>query len=111
MTEETRTRITQVRTVGVPVTDQDRALGFYAGTLGLEKRLDVPVGDGGRWVEVAPAGATTAIAAGAPSGNPPHGHDPRIPPVTADAAGKDPDLPARGGDAGPEVRPLPGLSA
>ncbi len=59
---EARTHITGVRTVGIPVTDQDRALAFYTGTLGLEKRLDVPFGEGGRWVEVAPAGATTSIA-------------------------------------------------
>jgi lactoylglutathione lyase len=30
-------KITGVRTVGIPVTDQDRALEFYVGTLGLEK--------------------------------------------------------------------------
>jgi hypothetical protein len=31
MTDETRTRITDVRTVAVPVSDQDRALEFYVG--------------------------------------------------------------------------------
>ncbi|HEX4661183.1 MAG TPA: VOC family protein, partial [Streptosporangiaceae bacterium] len=67
MTDETRTRITQLRTVGVPVTDQSRALAFYSGTLGLEKRLDAPFGDGRRWIEVAPPGATTTIALVAPS--------------------------------------------
>jgi len=40
------TRITGVRTVGVPVTDQDRALEFYVGTLGFAKRLDVPLRPG-----------------------------------------------------------------
>jgi catechol 2,3-dioxygenase-like lactoylglutathione lyase family enzyme len=58
---ESRTHITGVRTVGIPVSDQDRALAFYTGTLGLEVRLDVPFGDG-RWVEVAPAGAVTSVA-------------------------------------------------
>ena len=53
---------TGVRTVGVPVTDQDRALDFYVGTLGLEKRLDADMGGGRRWIEVAPAGAATSIA-------------------------------------------------
>ena len=57
----TRTHITGVHTVGIPVADQERALAFYIGTLGLEKRLDVPFGDG-RWVEVAPAGAATSVA-------------------------------------------------
>src|ERR1035441_3656788 len=55
-------KITGVRTVGVPVTDQDRALDFYVGTLGLEKRLDADTGGGRRWIEVAPAGAATSIA-------------------------------------------------
>jgi catechol 2,3-dioxygenase-like lactoylglutathione lyase family enzyme len=59
---ETRTHITGVRTIGIPVRDQDRALAFYIGTLGLEKRLDVPFGDAERWVEVAPAGAATSVA-------------------------------------------------
>ena len=59
---ETRTHITGVRTVGIPVSDQDRALAFYTGTLGLEHRLDVPLGDGERWVEVAPAGSATSVA-------------------------------------------------
>ena len=56
------TRITEVATVGVPVTDQDRALHFYAGTLGFDKRLDAPFGPGLRWIEVAPAGASTTVA-------------------------------------------------
>ena len=47
--------------MGVPVTDQDRALAFYV-ALGFETRLDVPMGEGRRWIEVAPAGAATSIA-------------------------------------------------
>ena len=56
---ETKIRITDVRTVGVAVTQQDRALEFYVDRLGFEKRLDVPMGQGARWIEVAPPGATT----------------------------------------------------
>ena len=56
------TRITRVGTVIVPVSDQDRALEFYVGTLGFEKRLDGAFGDGGRWIEVAPPGAATTLA-------------------------------------------------
>jgi hypothetical protein len=48
---ETRTHITQVGTVMVPVSDQDRALAFYVETLGFEKRGDIPYGDGDRWLE------------------------------------------------------------
>ncbi len=58
---ETATHITQVGTVIVPVHDQDRALEFYVGKLGFEKRLDAPFGEG-RWIEVAPPGAATPIA-------------------------------------------------
>ncbi|MFL6096279.1 MAG: VOC family protein, partial [Blastococcus sp.] len=43
------TRISDVRTVGVPVTDQERALEFYGGVLGFEVRLDTPF-PGGRWI-------------------------------------------------------------
>jgi catechol 2,3-dioxygenase-like lactoylglutathione lyase family enzyme len=46
--------ITSVRTIGVPVTDQDRALHFYVDTLGFAKRIDVTLGTGLRWIEVAP---------------------------------------------------------
>ena len=55
-------KITDVRTVGIPVSDQDRAIDFYVGTLGFEKRLDVDMGGGRRWIEVAPAGAAVSIA-------------------------------------------------
>ena len=61
--EETMTgKITDVRTVGIPVSDQDRAIDFYVGTLGFEKRLDIDMGGGRRWIEVAPAGAAVSIA-------------------------------------------------
>jgi catechol 2,3-dioxygenase-like lactoylglutathione lyase family enzyme len=59
---ESRTRITRVGTVILPVSDQDRALEFYVGTLGFETRLDGSFGDGQRWIEVAPPGAATTIA-------------------------------------------------
>ena len=53
MTSSTRTHLTSVHTVAVPVTDQDRALAFYAGVLGCEVRLDGSYGPGARWLEVA----------------------------------------------------------
>jgi catechol 2,3-dioxygenase-like lactoylglutathione lyase family enzyme len=59
---KTRTSITQVGTVIVPVSDQDRALEFYTEKLGFEKRMDTGYGDGNRWVEVAPPGAETTVA-------------------------------------------------
>jgi catechol 2,3-dioxygenase-like lactoylglutathione lyase family enzyme len=59
---KTRTRVTKLNTVVVPVADQDRAISFYTETLGLEKRVDVPFEGQYRWVEVAPEGADTTIA-------------------------------------------------
>ena len=46
------TTITDIGTVGIPVTDQDQAVEFFVTRLGFEKRLDVrmgesfPLGDG-----------------------------------------------------------------
>jgi predicted enzyme related to lactoylglutathione lyase len=56
------TRVNKLANVIVPVADQGRALEFYTDALGLEKRVDVPFGDGNRWIEVAPPGAETPIA-------------------------------------------------
>jgi catechol 2,3-dioxygenase-like lactoylglutathione lyase family enzyme len=56
------TRITRVGTVILPVRDQNEALEFYVGTLRFETRMDGSFGDGQRWIEVAPPGATTTIA-------------------------------------------------
>jgi lactoylglutathione lyase len=55
--------VTGVRTVAVPVTDQDRALRFYVEVLGLAVRMDAPVAElGGRWIEVAAPGMDTSLA-------------------------------------------------
>lgn len=56
------TKIKQVGTVFVPVTDQKRALDFYTEKLGFEIRSDFTYGDGMRWIEVAPPGSRIAIA-------------------------------------------------
>jgi catechol 2,3-dioxygenase-like lactoylglutathione lyase family enzyme len=56
------TRMTEVGTVFVPVADQDRALEFYVEKLGFEKRVDFVYGEGLRWIEVAPAGASNTIS-------------------------------------------------
>jgi catechol 2,3-dioxygenase-like lactoylglutathione lyase family enzyme len=66
-------QVTRMLTVGVPVRDQDRALDFYTSVLGLDKRMDVPLGGGARWIELAPPGGGTTIALtaakpGAPAG-------------------------------------------
>jgi catechol 2,3-dioxygenase-like lactoylglutathione lyase family enzyme len=57
-----KTTITDVHTIGIPVGDQDRALAFFVGTLGFEKRLDAPIDGSRRWVTVAAPGADTSVA-------------------------------------------------
>ena len=49
--------ITNIRTVGVYVSDQEAALRFYTEVLGFEVRADRLMGRQGRWLEVAPPGA------------------------------------------------------
>jgi catechol 2,3-dioxygenase-like lactoylglutathione lyase family enzyme len=58
--------LSQVGRVCVTVSDTDRAIDFYVDTLGFEKVVDVPMGDAGRWVEVAVAGSPTTIALAPP---------------------------------------------
>jgi lactoylglutathione lyase len=99
------TAITGVRTIGVPVTDQDRAVEFYVGTLGLDKRLDVPAGQlGGRWIEVAPPGSTTTIALVPARQGATTGVETGIRLTTADATSLHEDLVARGVDADEVLR-------
>jgi len=54
--------IHHVGIVSLPVTDQDRSIAFFRDKLGFEVRRDAPMGgNGGRWVEIAPQGAETAL--------------------------------------------------
>jgi lactoylglutathione lyase len=109
MSEETRTRITGVRTVGVPVNDQDRAVSFYAGQLGLEVRLDVPAGElGGRWIEVAPPRSDTSIALVPAKDNLPTGIETGIRLIAEDAPALHADLKDRGVNVGELLR-WPGI--
>ena len=41
-------QIVGIHTVGIPVTDQQRALRFYVDVLGLHPRVDRPLGNGAR---------------------------------------------------------------
>ena len=94
------THITGIGAVAVPVTDQDRALEFYVGTLGFETRRDLPFGEA-RWIEVAPPGSATTIAlvpAGIPTG---------IRLLTADADRDHAALRSGGVDTDPEVMRMP----
>ena len=105
MNDKTATGITGVHTVGVPVTDQDRALAFYVDTLGLEKRFDVPLEQlSGRWIEVAPPGAPVTIALVPERDGVPSGVETGIRLTTADADALHADLQRRGVDVGEVLR-------
>lgn len=56
--------IKDIQVVSIPVSDQEAAKTFYVETLGFELRADASFGEGEhqqRWVEVAPAGASTRL--------------------------------------------------
>jgi len=110
----TKTRINQIGTVCIPVSDQDKMLEFYVDKLGLEVRADVPFGGGYRWIEVAPEGAVTTIALapppeGKPTGNMETGITLQVDDIDAEHA----ELQARGVDIDAEVsrmgEPVPPL--
>ena len=62
----TKLKVTQVGRVCVTVADTDRAIEFYCDTLGFEKVVDTPMGEGMRWVEVSVSGTPTTIALAPP---------------------------------------------
>lgn len=101
-------RIRDIRTVGVPVRDQDRALTFYTTVLGFDTRMDVSMAAGVRWVEVAPPGAGTSIALVLEHDGVPAGVETGIRLTTADAGADHAALLARGVDAD-EVLLWPGV--
>jgi len=101
MPQDTRPDIREIRTVGIPVTDQDAALRFYADTLGFEVRTDVPVPQlGSRWIEVAPPGAVVTVALVAARDDAPAGVETGIRLRTPDAAATHAALQARSVEVG-----------
>jgi catechol 2,3-dioxygenase-like lactoylglutathione lyase family enzyme len=100
---KTRTSITQVGTVIVPVADQDRAIEFYVEKLGFETRMDVPYGESERWVEVAPPRAATTIALVPPREGESAGIETRVGFTTEDADVDHENLRERGVDVDPDV--------
>jgi catechol 2,3-dioxygenase-like lactoylglutathione lyase family enzyme len=100
----TKTGVSKIANVVIPVADVDRAIDFYVGTLGLEKRVDVPFGEQYRWVEVAPAGAETTIAIAPPGPNGTTGdRDTGITLYTDDLDGYYAELKSRGVDVDAEI--------
>ena len=101
---KTKLKINTVGRVGVTVADTDRALDFYVGTLGTEKVVDVPMGPGMRWVEVALPGTPTTIAlAPPPQGQEAGGGQTGICLDTSDVDGDHAALKAAGIDVDDEV--------
>jgi catechol 2,3-dioxygenase-like lactoylglutathione lyase family enzyme len=49
--------IKHVKSMGVSVSNQEKALDFFTNKLGFEVRADEPMGPNARWLEVAPPGA------------------------------------------------------
>ena len=99
------TSITDVRTIGITVTDQDEALDFFVETLGFEKRVDAPISPTMRWIEVAPAHATTSIALNGADGTTAVGSDTGIRFTVPNAQAEHAAMHDRGATVG-EVIPL-----
>jgi catechol 2,3-dioxygenase-like lactoylglutathione lyase family enzyme len=58
-----------VKFVGIPVSDQDRALKFYTEKLGFKVATDQHMGPGQRWIELSIPGSATGLALFTPPGH------------------------------------------
>ncbi len=101
-------QIVGMHTVGIRVTDQERALRFYVDVLGLDARVDRPLGNGARWIEVAPAQASVTLALEPANSEAPAGVETGIRLVTLDADAENARLKSRGVEVG-EVLRWPGV--
>jgi catechol 2,3-dioxygenase-like lactoylglutathione lyase family enzyme len=102
--EMSNLNLTQLGRVCVTVADTDRAIDFYVNKLGFEKVVDVPMGEGMRWVEVAIPGAATTIAlAPPPNGTPAGGSQTGICLDTSDVDADHAALKAAGVDVDEQV--------
>ena len=101
----TTSRIGAISLVCIPTREQDRLIDFYVEKLGFEKRVDVPMGNGYRWVEVGPAGgaATIAVVPPGPNGTA-GGRETGITLDTSDADADHAELKAKGVDVDAEVQ-------
>jgi lactoylglutathione lyase len=98
------TTITDVRTIGINVSDQEKALAFFTDMLGFEKRLDAPISPTMRWIEVAPPGVGTSIALNATEDAQDVGTDTGIRFTVPDAAVEHEAMAARGVAVGELLR-------
>jgi catechol 2,3-dioxygenase-like lactoylglutathione lyase family enzyme len=58
-----------IKFVGIPVTDQDRALKFYTESMGFKVLTDQQFTPGQRWIELLIPGAETGLALFTPEGH------------------------------------------
>jgi catechol 2,3-dioxygenase-like lactoylglutathione lyase family enzyme len=101
---KTKLNIHTVGRVCVTVADTDRAIDFYVDTLGFTKVVDVPMGPGMRWVEVAlPDKETTIALAPPPEGQEAGGGQTGICLDTSDVEADHAALKAAGVDVDDEV--------
>ena len=99
-----RLHITEIGRIAVPAADQDRALEFYVDTLGFELRSDETFADGKmRWIEVVPAGGSTALAIAPPMQGGPTAVDTGIVISTTDIEADHAALKAAGVDVDEEI--------
>jgi lactoylglutathione lyase len=111
MNEQATHAVENVMTIGVPVSDQDRALAFYQDALGFRPIRDVPLPQfGGRWIEVAPPSGAITIALVPTRPGLPTGVQTGIRFTTADASAAHGELSSRGVEVGELLR-WPGVPA
>jgi len=100
--------ISKIRTVAIPVAEQERSLAFYTDVLGFEKTLDAPFGPGQRWIEVTPPGGGTTLAI-PPLGEAQPGIDTGIRLESGDVEADHQALAAGGADVDAEILRFPGV--
>jgi predicted enzyme related to lactoylglutathione lyase len=61
--------ITQLKFVGIPTTDQDRALKFYTEKLGFDVATDQIFDEKQRWIELRVANSATRVVLFTPEGH------------------------------------------
>lgn len=64
-----RSMIKGIKFVGIPVSDQARALAFYTETLGFRIITDQPFDDAQRWIQVGIPGAVSGLVLFTPEGH------------------------------------------
>jgi len=105
-----KTTITTIRTVAIPVADQDASTAFFVDQLGFEKHMDAELTEGFRWIEVAPPASEVSVAIVGASSTLPAGVDTGIRFVTTDAEAEHAAMQGRGVDVDELLR-WPGVPA